>query len=166
MNTRSSHFSTSNKRFDKSDAFRPVKDFTDHISAEALVTNTDVPNQGKKIQEATRPCIYCKGNHVNDSCKQHTDVSTRRKQLQKQGRCFICLRTGHVSKECSTSFKPCYYCKRVGHHHRSICPTKFEISDEGDIKKTSVNFSSADTDQPPQTDEKNLNQQQWRAMCC
>ena len=38
VNTRSTHFSTSNKRCDKSDAFRPVKDSTDHISAEALVT--------------------------------------------------------------------------------------------------------------------------------
>ena len=82
-------------------------------------------------------------------------LSTRKKQLQKQGRCFIFLRTSHVSKECSTSFKPCYYCKRVGHHHRSICPTKFEISDESDTKKTSVNLSSIDTDQPPQSDEKN-----------
>ena len=157
MNTRSTHFSTSNKRFDKSDALRPVKVSSDHISAEALVMNTDVPSQGKKIREATQSCIYCKGNHFNDSCKQYTDVSvsTRKKQLQKQGRCFICLRTGHVSKECSTSFKPCYYCKRVGHHHRSICPTKFKISDESAIKKTFVNLSSADTDQPPQSDEKN-----------
>ena len=79
VNTRSTHFSTSNKRYDKFNAFRPVKDCTDHISAEALVKNTDVPNQGKKIQESTRPCIYCKGNHFNDSCKQYTDVSTRKK---------------------------------------------------------------------------------------
>ena len=33
--------------------------------------------------------------------------------------------------------------------------TKFEISDESDIKKTSVNLSLADTDQLPQSDEKN-----------
>ena len=79
VNTRSTHFSTSNKRLDKSNAFRPVKDSTDHISAEALVTNIDVPDQGKKIREATRPCISCKGNHFNDSCKQYTDVSTRKK---------------------------------------------------------------------------------------
>ena len=83
VNTRSTHFSASNKRFDKSDAFRSVKDSTDHISAEALVTNTDILNQGKKIWEATRPCIYCKGNNFNDSCKQYTDVSSRKKQLQK-----------------------------------------------------------------------------------
>ena len=75
------HFSTSNKRFDKSNAFRPAKDSTDHISAEALVTNTDV-HQGKNIREATQPYIYCKGNHFNDSCKQYTGVSTRKKQLQ------------------------------------------------------------------------------------
>ena len=71
VNTRSTHFSKSNKRFNKSNAFRPVKDSTDHISAGALVTNTDVLNQEKKIREATWPCIYCKGNHFNDSCKQY-----------------------------------------------------------------------------------------------
>ena len=68
---------------------------------------------------------------------------------------IFALELCHVSKECSTSFKPCYYCKRVGNHHRSICPTKLEISDKSDTKRTSVNLSSTDTDQPPQSDEKN-----------
>ena len=100
VNSRSTQ---NNKRPDKSDAFRPVRNFTDQTSAEALVTNTDAPNQRKKGREATRPCIYCKGNHFNDNCQQYSNVSVRRKQLQRQGRCFICLKIGHISKECSTN---------------------------------------------------------------
>ena len=78
VNSRSTQ---NNKRPDKSDAFRPVRNFTDQTSAEALVTNTDVPNQRKRGREATRPCIYCKGNHFNDSCQQYSNVFVRRKQL-------------------------------------------------------------------------------------
>ena len=151
VNSRSTHFNVSNKTPDKSDAFRPVRNFTEQTSAEALVTNTDVPNQGKKSREATQPCIYCKGNHFNDSCQQYRNVSVRKKQLQKQGRCFICLKTGHVSKDCSTKFKPCYFCKMVG-HHRSICPTKFAVLEESDVNKTNVNLSSTEVDQLPKYD--------------
>ena len=108
---RSTHFNVRNKRPDKYDTFRPVRNFTEQTSAEALVTNTDVPNQGKKSQEATQPCIYYKGNHFNDSCQQYSNVSVRKKQLQKHRRYFICLKTGHVSKDCSTKFKPVIFVK-------------------------------------------------------
>ena len=67
----------------------------------------------------------------------------KKKQLQKQGRCFVCLKGGHISKECtSAQLKACYYCKKVGHHHISIYPTKFQTSENSDVKRTSVNLSS------------------------
>ena len=84
-------------------------------------------------------------------------MSSRKKQLQKEGsfkeNALFALEVVMFPK-CSTSFKPCYCCKRDRHHH-NICPTKFEISDEIDIKKTSVNRYSPGADQPPQSDDKN-----------
>ena len=53
VNSKSTHCNVSNRRPDKSDTFRPVRNFTEQTSAEALVTNIDVPNQGKKSREAT-----------------------------------------------------------------------------------------------------------------
>ena len=49
--------------------------------------------------------------------------------MTSQGRCFICLKIGHLCKECpSAQMRSCYYCNRIGHHHHSICPKKFEWS--------------------------------------
>ena len=110
-------------------------------SAEALVMNTygDITVASKpryRVREPTRPCIFCNGSHFNDCCNEYGDIQTRKKHLQKQGRCFICLKGGHISKECSNAqSKACYYCGKVG-HHRSICPTKFEVAGKDDINMT------------------------------
>ena len=52
-------------------------------STDTFVTNTSTGRYKSKSYEATRPCIFCKGEHFNDSCDQHVDVFDRRKQLQR-----------------------------------------------------------------------------------
>ena len=55
---------------------------------------------------------------------------------------FIYFKSGHVCKLCpSAQLKSCYYCKKVGHHHQSICPQRF-VSTGNDVIPTSVNIPS------------------------
>ena len=62
--------------------------------------------------------------------------------MSKQGRCFICFKSGHVCKLCpSAQLKSCNFCKKVGHHHRSISPQRF-ASTGNDVIPASVNISS------------------------
>ena len=50
-----------------------------------------------------------------------------RKQRIK-GCCYICLRDGHNANECLKRDSKCYFCKKIYHHHRSLCPRKFGTS--------------------------------------
>jgi len=115
------------------------------LSAEALVANSQrgssryTHNKG----EPTKPCVFCEGTHFNDCCNKFSTVESRKGQLSNQGRCFICFKSGHVCKHCpSAKLKSCYYCNRVGHHHRSICPQRFDVSNRNDVIPASVNVSS------------------------
>ena len=55
---------------------------------------------------------------------------------------FICVKSGHDYKLCpSAQLKSRYYCKKVGHHQRSICPQRF-ASTVNDLIPASVNISS------------------------
>ena len=155
MNTRPTHFSTCNKRFDKSDTFRPVRDSTDKISAEALVTNTNVLNQGKKIREATRPCIYCKGNHCNATVAASNIPMCllERNNYKRKDDALFALELVMFPKSVQLVLSFVIIVK--GLYIIIEVFIKFEILDESDIKKTSVNLCSAGADQPPQSDEKN-----------
>ena len=82
--------------------------------------------------------IFCKGTHFNDNCDKYSTIANRKNQLTSQGRCFIYLKIGHLCKECpSAQMRSCYYCNRIGHHHRSICPKKFDQSSSGTGDKSS-----------------------------
>jgi len=93
--------------------------------------------------ETTKPCIFCESTHFNDCCDKFSTAKSRKGQLVSQGRCFICFKSGHVSKYCPKArLKSCYYCNKVGHHHRSICLQKFDESDGNDVIPASVNVST------------------------
>ena len=105
------------------------------MSADMLVTNSQQVHRQQRVRgqhtksEPSKPCVFCKGTHFNDKCDKYPTVMTRKSQLTSQGRCFICLKIGHLCKECpSAQMRSCYYCNRIGHHHRSICPKKFDQS--------------------------------------
>ena len=94
-------------------------------------------------REPTMPCIFCKGNHFNDSCDKFTTVAERKSQLTSQGRCFVCLKVGHTYKSCpQTQSKSCYFCGKLGNHHRSICPKQFSVPSDNYIHQSSVNVNS------------------------
>ena len=69
------------------------------------------------------PCFYCNGNHWNDMCAKYQTAEERKQRLK--WRCYICLLTGHRAFECFTRKKACFYCGKINHHHRSLCPQKF-----------------------------------------
>ena len=55
----------------------------------------------------------------------------------------------HTYKECPhAQSKSCYYCHKVGHHHRSICPKHFGVPSNNDANQTSVNVNSSEAGQP------------------
>ena len=84
-------------------------------------------NQTVKGQP-TSQCMFCSGNHWNNSCLK-CPTAADRKQLLKY-RCYICLKSGHRAFECITQ-RACYFCGRKHHHHRSICEMKFGTLQNG-----------------------------------
>ena len=124
------------------------------VSAETLVANSSRVSQkstGNRSQqrEPSMPCIFCKSIHFNDSCDKFVTVADRKTQLSSQGRCFVCLKVGYTYKECPHArSKSCYYCHKVGHHHRSICSKHFGMPSNNDKNQTSVNVNSSEAGQP------------------
>ena len=74
-------------------------------------------------KDAKVKCIFCGMNHWHDECQRYKTLQVRKAQIR--GRCFNCLSTQHLFRQC-TSEKPCFYCRRKGNHHSSLCPTKFD----------------------------------------
>ncbi|KAI5752466.1 hypothetical protein M8J77_017204 [Diaphorina citri] len=72
-------------------------------------------------------CIYCKGDHYNDACKEVSTIDARKRILLKERLCFVCLRSDHLSDKC-TYKRRCYHCNVNGDHNRSICPSQFKPS--------------------------------------
>ncbi|XP_063366256.1 uncharacterized protein LOC134654710 [Cydia amplana] len=68
-------------------------------------------------------CIFCKGDHYNDSCPEASTLAERKKRLA--GRCYICLSQDHLAKDCRNN-KRCFRCKREAQHNRALCPSNFQ----------------------------------------
>ena len=67
-------------------------------------------------------CVFCGFSHCADECPKYKSLSERKGR--SKGRCFICLNPNHLYRECRSN-KPCFYNKRKGNHHTSLCPEKF-----------------------------------------
>ena len=118
----------------------PVSPVEGNLSTEALFVNSKQNHRKGGVREKgepSRPCVFCRGSQFSDSCNRYVTVNNRKSQLVSQGRCFICLKVGHTYKQCpSAQSRSCYHCKRIGHHHHSICPKQFKVSYDSDNQIT------------------------------
>ena len=81
---------------------------------------------GSGVAKTLQPkCHFCKNSHWSDECEVFQTVSDRKTRVK--GHCFVCLRGGHFA-ECNVN-RPCVYCKKLGIHHRSLCPNHFPSGD-------------------------------------
>ncbi|KAH3847836.1 hypothetical protein DPMN_090168 [Dreissena polymorpha] len=71
-----------------------------------------------------RKCRYCAKAHWSDDCLKYKTIEERKACLKKS--CFKCLKEGHLSHECKSINKKCVHCGVINHHHRSLCPKKFQ----------------------------------------
>ena len=112
--------------------FRPLT--SSHRSpAEVLAANSQRGGSGGGQTKASLPCIFCKGDHFNDTCDKCVTLTERKQKLSQQRRCFVCLKVGHMLKDCpSSQKKSCCYCGKRGHHNRCLCPQKFAVRQETD----------------------------------
>ena len=95
---------------------------------------------------------FCKGIHFNN-CDKFVIVADT---IIKPRSLFVCLKVGHTYEECPhAQSKSCYYCHKVGHHHRSICPKHFGVPSNNDTNQTSVNVNSSEAGQPTISTETN-----------
>lgn len=88
-------------------------------------------------------CPFCKesNTHWPDECKRYRTAESRKTQIPD--RCFNCFGDSHKGVDCPRT-KPCHYCRRVKHHHSSLCPDKFPSS------KTSTTAAAAASDELPE----------------
>ena len=86
------------------------------------VGNYEYSIEGMFNRDIKVKCIYCEKSHWSDEWQRYKNLMERKGQLR--GRCFVCLSDKHRYREC-TSYKACFYCKRKGNHHQSLCPEKF-----------------------------------------
>ena len=84
--------------------------------------NYEYSSEGMFNRDIKVKCLYCEKSHWSDECQRYKTLTERKGQLR--GRCFVCLSDKHRYREC-TSYKACFYCKRKGNHHQSLCPEKF-----------------------------------------
>ena len=73
--------------------------------------------------QPTPKCHFCGKDHWSDECRIFPSLESRKEKVL--GNCFNCLRRGHQLPQCRFK-KSCYHCKKVGNHHRSLCPQAFK----------------------------------------
>ena len=95
-----------------------------------------------------KKCRYCTHKHWSDECRTYATIEARKSKID--GSCYSCLKPGHRSSACNKK-KPCYYCKKIGNHHRSLCPTKFSHETQPETASPVLDSS------PIGTDEESLN---------
>ena len=71
-------------------------------------------------------CKYCDGNHWSDHCMTYKSAKDRKLKLKDS--CFLCLKRGNIGYKCLSN-KSWFYCGRVNHHNRSICPHRFAVKE-------------------------------------
>ncbi|XP_048003109.1 uncharacterized protein LOC125239537 [Leguminivora glycinivorella] len=83
--------------------------------------NNESRNQYPPKKRDRKDCIFCHGDHFNDSCPRFTTLAERRGKLSD--RCFICFKYGHRQNTCRVKHV-CHYCKARNQHNRALCPKK------------------------------------------
>ncbi len=77
-------------------------------------------------QSRTRKCIFdCNtaNNHYADFCPQFKTIASRKLRLKNLGRCIICAQFHQNTNDgiCHQPPVPCFNCRNLVHHHRSLC---------------------------------------------
>ncbi|XP_047984173.1 uncharacterized protein LOC125224765 [Leguminivora glycinivorella] len=83
--------------------------------------NNESRNQYPPKKRDRKDCIFCHGDHFNDSCPRFTTLAERKGKLSD--RCFICFKYGHRQNTCRTTHV-CHYCGARNRHNRALCPDK------------------------------------------
>ena len=83
-------------------------------------------------------CVFCRMNHWHDECQKYKTMTQRKTQIK--GRCFVCLSPQHFYRQCKSE-KPCFFCRRKGIHHSSLCPSKFGDQNETNIDGNFNNYT-------------------------
>ena len=91
-------------------------------TAEILAAGSRANGNKRERKKTTRKCRYCDGDHWTDECPRYTTVETRKNKIK--GSCYICLKRNHIARVCPKD-TTCIYCRRLNHHHRSLCPKQF-----------------------------------------
>ena len=87
--------------------------------------------EGLLSKESKIICCFCEKHHWSDECQLYKTLDARKAKIR--GRCFICLSPKHFFRQCRSE-KPCYYCKKKGNHHSSLCPEKFDESSRDNLQ--------------------------------
>lgn len=96
-----------------------------HFSSRSLSNkrnNDRKQSPGSASKKRKLECVYCKGDHYNDACKEASTLDARKRILLREKLCFVCLRSDHLAEKCTYKRK-CFHCGVYGDHNRSICPS-------------------------------------------
>ena len=60
--------------------------------------------------------------HWSEQCVKFAIIEDRKQKIKDS--CYLCLKKGHTAFKCLRN-KTCFYCGRITHYHKSMCPKKF-----------------------------------------
>uniref|UniRef100_A0A0N5ACW3 DUF1758 domain-containing protein n=1 Tax=Syphacia muris TaxID=451379 RepID=A0A0N5ACW3_9BILA len=83
----------------------------------------------RKSVTATKACIFCRGNHFNDTCKTYPDLGSRRTIVKQKKLCERCLKQAHPAGKCRAALRPCFFCDD-SNHLGSMCPKQFKSKEK------------------------------------
>ena len=85
--------------------------------------STRTNNRQKELQQnkPLKPCVFCSGDHYNNSCSIYKTVTSRTRRLVALKLCLRCFNNNHQINTCACNERTCNNCGQKG-HHRVLCP--------------------------------------------
>uniref|UniRef100_A0A0N5AB87 DM domain-containing protein n=1 Tax=Syphacia muris TaxID=451379 RepID=A0A0N5AB87_9BILA len=115
----------------------------------SLLIMSAINNERKKqpVVKPSKACLFCGGNHFNNTCRVYSDIISRLKRVKELKLCDRCLAKAHTQDKCKTALKPCFYCKN-GSHVTCMCPVQFSQpsnSQVSEVENSKENKTQIDT---------------------